>query len=164
MAYLLSRRPIERVHAGLAVVGPLKLPQPWVGGSDAQTRRGERQDFLLNGNLRYRVSFFEKVHLENAEQNKVHARALAFSRVGLEADARMDGVWNPGIPPCARGRIRRALHPADPGSHALTVTRCRTIKVLSGRFTVAAAGSPATRMPRPNTSVHAVSWPHAQRF
>src|SRR5215510_8369996 len=32
----------------------------------------------------------------------------------------MDGVWNPGIPPRARGRIRRALHPADPGGRALT--------------------------------------------
>src|SRR5215469_1462332 len=35
----------------------------------------------------------------------------------------MDGVWNPGIPPRPRGRIRGALHPADPGNHALTVTR-----------------------------------------
>jgi hypothetical protein len=41
--------------------------------------RGERQDFLPNGNLRYRSSFFEKVHLDNAEQNKVRAGAFAFS-------------------------------------------------------------------------------------
>ena len=41
--------------------------------------RGERQDFLPNGNLGYRASFFEKVHLDNAEQNKVRAGAFAFS-------------------------------------------------------------------------------------
>jgi hypothetical protein len=42
--------------------------------------RGERQDFLPNGNLGYRASFFEKVHRENAEPNKVRAGALAFWR------------------------------------------------------------------------------------
>jgi len=36
---------------------------------------------LPNGNFRYRSSFFEKVHLDNAEQNKVRAGALAFSWV-----------------------------------------------------------------------------------
>ena len=41
--------------------------------------RGERQDFLPIGNLRYWASFFEKLHLDNAEQNKVRAGAPAFS-------------------------------------------------------------------------------------
>jgi hypothetical protein len=70
MASFLSRRPIERFHAGLAVVVPLKLRSVLVGGSDAQTRKGQRQDFFPNGNLRYRASFFEKVHLETQSKTK----------------------------------------------------------------------------------------------
>jgi hypothetical protein len=34
--------------------------------------------------------------------------------------AGVDGDWNPGIAPRARGRVCRALHPADPWSHPLT--------------------------------------------
>jgi hypothetical protein len=47
--------------------------------------RGERQDFLPNGNLGYRASFFEKVHRENAEPNKVRAGALALLAGGFAA-------------------------------------------------------------------------------
>src|SRR5262249_35721809 len=103
--------------AGLYLVGPVRDRAVFGSGSVGlmlRRGRGECQDFLPNGNVRYRASFFEKVHRENAEQNKVRAGALAFSRVGL-ADAGVGGVWNSVLPPRAGGRIRRALPPAAPG-------------------------------------------------
>jgi len=43
---------------------------------------------------------------------------------------------NLGIPPCARRRVRRALHPADPGKSCTKRHTWRIIKVLSDKFTM----------------------------
>jgi hypothetical protein len=55
----------------------------------------------------------------------------------------VDGDWNLGIAPRARGRVRRALHPADPWSHPLTddLSSLRAISTAAVMLVVCDRGS-----------------------